>query len=168
MRSTKSIVLLGVLVLAAMIIVGRAMRGSGPVNEEQVVAALVEAMASAAEARDVKAMRAHLSRRYKDPAGRTYSDINDLLRIHYLRKGKISVYIASSEVTVDHDAEPMRATVEAKVVLTRGVAGGKLPGVLPQSGDAVTFDVVLEKEDGEWKLTSALWEGLRAPGDLLR
>ncbi len=169
MRSGKTIILLAVLILIALALMLRTcLGGSGAVTEEQKVIALVKAIAKAAETHDIKSIRAHLSRRYKDPSGRDYDAINQILRIHYLRKGKITVYIASQEVTVEHSASPMRATIKAKVVLTRGGAGSKLPDIVPESGDAITFDVIMEQEDGEWMMISADWKGLRNPRELLQ
>ncbi len=167
MGSKKTVILLAFLVLVAGALMIRSLRGTAPENEEQVVAALVDAMAKAAEERDIKVMRSHLSRRYKDPSGRDYAGINQILQYHYFRKGKISVYVASKEVTVDSDVTPPRAEIKAKVVLTRGGAAGKLSDLVPESGDAITFDVTMEKEDGTWMMVSAQWKGMRDPKELL-
>lgn len=168
MRSKKTIILLALLVITAAALMLRGMGGSNEITEEQQVAALLEAMARAAEDRDVKLMRAHLSRAYKDERGRDHEAMNQLITIHYLRKGKIAVYLASKEVEVDYAAEPLKARAKLRAVITRGAAAGKLPGGIPESGDALTFDVELVKEGGDkWMLTSAVWRGLRSPRELL-
>ncbi len=167
MRSKKTIMLLAVLVLTAMVLMFLATGGSDSVSEEQKVAALIEVMAEAAEKRDVKVMRAHLSRSYKDSRGRDHEAMNQLITIHYLRKGKISVYLASKEVEVDYTADPLKAKAKVRAVITRGAAAGKLPGGIPESGDALTFQVEMTREGDEWMLTSAVWEGLRTPAELL-
>ena len=168
MRSKKPIILLAVLLLVALALMVRSMGGSEVVTEEQQVAALIEAMAQAAEKRDVKLMRAHLSRAYSDPRGRDHEAMSQFITIHYLRKGKISVYLASREVEVDHAADPLKASATVRAVITRGAAAGKLPEGIPETGDALTFKVELTKEGGEkWMLTSATWEGIRTPSELL-
>ena len=167
MRSKTTIILLAALVLTALVLMFRATGGSDEVTEEQKVAALIEAMAEAAEKRDVKLMRAHLSRSYKDSRGRDHEAMSQLITIHYLRKGKISVYVASRDVKVDYTATPLKASAKVRAVITRGAAAAKLPGGIPESGDALTFQVEMGKEGDEWMLTSAVWEGLRTPAELL-
>jgi hypothetical protein len=168
MRSKKTIILLAVLLLVAMVLMLRATRGSETVTEEAKVAALIDAMARAAERRDVKLMRAHLSRSYSDARGRDHEAMNQLITIHYLRKGKIAVYLASKEVEVDYTADPLKASAKVRAVITRGAAAGKLPEGLPETGDALTFQVEMVKEGGDtWMLTSAVWEGIRTPSGLL-
>ena len=168
MRSRKTLIVLALLVITAAVLMLRGVGGPGALTEEQQVALLLEAMARAAEDRDVKLMRAHLSRDYKDERGRNHEAMNQLITLHYLRKGKISVYLASREVEVDHAADPLKARAKLRAVITRGAAAGKLPGGMPESGDALTFDVGLVKEGGsKWMLTSAVWRGLRSPQELL-
>lgn len=169
MQSKKILILLAVLVLLAGGLMVRGMGGgSDELTEEQQVAALLEAMAKAAEDRDVKLMRGHLSDSYSDERGRDREAMNQLITMHYMRKGKIAIYLASKDVEVDHTADPLKATARVGAVLTRGAAAGKLPGGLPESGDALIFDVELVKEDGDkWMLTAAVWRGLRSPQELL-
>jgi hypothetical protein len=135
-------------------------------TEEQVLLALAERMAAAAEARDLEELREHLARDYRDPQGRDYDAINDLLRIHYLRKGVISVYLASKQVQVDHEADPLQASMTVTAVLTRGPRVKKLADILPRSARALRFEVQLRKHD-LWLVTSADWSSITDLGEVL-
>ncbi len=94
---------------------------------------------------------------YADARGNTRSDIEDRLRVYFLRQHKIALISNIEEITVYDDTA-------AKIILTVGMAGTN-DGVLGFSADAYRFALELEKDGGEWELISARWGEL---GDELR
>jgi hypothetical protein len=135
-------------------------------TQEQRLMALAERMAAAAEQRDIKEMREHLARDYRDREGRDYAAINQLLRLHYLRQGVISVYLASNQVQVDHEAVPLQARMTATVVLTRGPRVKRLVDIVPHSARALRFEIRLRKAD-VWQVVAAHWTPIDDLRDVL-
>lgn len=142
------------------------LKGDGK-TEEQVLLALVDQMVAAAERNDVKQLREHLSREYSDGAGRGYREMNALLAYHYLRQGKVTVYVVDRKVEVDRSQRPLRARMRVKALLTGGPRVRKLVDLVPSSARALTFDLRLRKDDGRWMLHGATWEHIDDPRALL-
>ena len=86
---------------------------------------------------------------YADARGNERSDIENLLRVYFLRQHRIGLISNIEEITVYDDTA-------AKIVLTVGMAGTN-DGVLGFSADAYRFALELEKDAGEWELISARW-----------
>ena len=86
---------------------------------------------------------------YTDARGNTRSDIENLLRIYFLRQQKIALLTSIEQITVYADTA-------AKIELTVGMAGIN-DSVLGLSADAYRFELELEKDADEWLLISARW-----------
>lgn len=164
-----------ILIVAALLLTGgvlglRSCLAGGELSEEEKLLALIDRMARLAEKREIKQMRRHLSRAYKDAEERGYAEINALLTYHYLRGGGISVLVTDKTVKVDRTAEPLQAKMTVKVVLARGPKGAKSLADLADAGArALSFRLKLKKDgdDGQWMLHAATWEGVEDLKELL-
>ena len=130
-------------------------------TEQDRVKKIVTEIQKAAGEKEVKTVLGHLSKTYRDPQGYDYDGIKGLLLYYFFRHQKVSVFIPSLDTTV--------AGSSAKAVFQAVLSGGnkvESPGdVIPEALGMYDFDVSLEKESGEWKVTSAVWErsGQRTP-----
>lgn len=90
-----------------------------------------------------------ISSAYADARGNERADIENLLRVYFLRQHKIALLSNIEEITVYDDTA-------AKINLTVGMAGTN-DGVIGFSADAYRFALELEKDADEWLLISARW-----------
>jgi hypothetical protein len=90
-----------------------------------------------------------ISSAYMDARGNERADIENLLRVYFLRQHRIALLSNIEEITVHDDTA-------ANVVLTVGMAGTN-DGVLGFSADAYRFALELEKNADDWLLISARW-----------
>lgn len=116
---------------------------------EEEIRAWVDAMHTAAEAKDRGSIVERISEAYADSRGNSRDDIEDRIRLIFLRQATISVFptIDSIEV-IDGTA--------ANVELTVGMAGTN-QSALGLSADAYRFELELERGDSDWLLISARW-----------
>jgi len=98
------------------------------------------------ERRDLMSM---VSPAYADARGQEKSDIENILRVYFLRQHSIALLPKINEITLYDDTA-------ASVDLTVGLAGTN-DGVLGFSADAYRFELELEKDGDEWELISARW-----------
>jgi hypothetical protein len=155
-------------VVAALVI--RHVLSGDKVSDRQFLLNLIDRVATAAEKRQIKDVRRWLSDHYKDDRGRTYENINQLLILHLLRGGTISVYVVDKDVVIHPHAPPL-ADMNVIVVLTRGGKAKRLSDILPRAARALEFEMTFEKEGQDqdsWRLTSASWKRIRDVRDLLR
>jgi hypothetical protein len=155
-------------VIAALVI--RHVLSGGEVTDRQFFFDLIDRVAVAAEKRQIKEVRRWLSAHYRDDRGRTHEDINQLLILHLLRGGTLSVYVVDKDVVI-HPRAPHLADVNVIVMLTRGGKARRPSDILPRAARALDFEMTFEKEGPEqdsWRLTSATWQRIRDVRDLLR
>lgn len=155
-------------VVAALVI--RHVLSGDEVTDRQFLLALIDRVAAAAEKRQIKEVRRWLSGNYRDDRGRTYDAINQLLILHLLRGGIISVYVVDKDVAI-HPQAPHIADVNVIVVLTRGGKAKRLSDILPRAARALEFEMTFEKEGSaqdSWRLSSAIWTHISDVRDLLR
>ena len=147
---TRSMCTVGVLLLLAAC--------GGPVSapEEELRAWVAEGI-DAASAKERRRLVGMMSSAYTDARGNERSDIEDMLRVYFLRQNKIALISNIEEITVYDDTA-------ARVMLTVGMAGTN-DGVLGFSADAYRFALELEKDGNDWLLIAARWGEL---GDELR
>jgi len=130
----------------------------GPVSEPEVeLRSWVAAGIDAAENKERRALVGMISRSYTDARGHERGDIENLLRVYFLRQNSIALLPAIEDITV-YDG------TAGKIVLTVGMAG-RNDGVLGFSADAYRFVLELEKDADDWQLISAQWGEV---GDELR
>ena len=147
---TRSVCTVGVLLLLA------ACGGPASAPEVELRAWVAEGI-DAASAKERRKLVSMISSAYTDGRGNERSDIEDMLRVYFLRQHKIALLSNIEEITVYDDTA-------ARVMLTVGMAGTN-DGVLGFSADAYRFALELEKDGSEWLLIAARWGEL---GDELR
>ena len=130
--------------------------GPETASEEQIQSWLATAQENA-EARQRGALVDMISPAYRDARGNERDDIENLLRVYFLRQQRVALL---SSV----DAIRIIGETAAEVELTVGMAGTN-DGVLGFSADAYRFELELERPDDDWQLISARWGAL---GDELR
>jgi len=90
-----------------------------------------------------------ISPSYADARGNERGDVENLLRVYFLRMSHIKLLSTIEEITVYDDTA-------AEIVMTIGMAGTH-DGVLGFSADAYRFEFELEKDSNEWQLIAARW-----------
>ena len=124
---------------------------------EEQLRAWVSAGVEAATDKKRRELIDMISVSYTDARGNERADIENLLRVYFLRQHKIALLTSIEEITVYDDTA-------AKIKLTVGMAGMN-DSVLGLSADAYRFEFELENDADEWQLISARWGEL---GDELR
>jgi hypothetical protein len=117
------------------------------------VRATLAAIEQAAEARDVGALKEHLSDQYADDRGQDKRAVAGLATFHFMRNRSVYLLTLVRQVRVE---SPGEARAEALVAL----AGRPIPGPEALAGlraDLYRFDVELREEDGAWRVTRAGW-----------
>jgi len=123
-------------------------------TEEDKVKKVVTTVQQAAEEKKISAVLEHISKTYRDPQGNDYNAIKGLLAFYFFRHQKVSVYMPNIDIVVT--GSTAKAVFQA--ILTGRGAGEASGGILPEALGAYDFEVLLSKEDGKWKVTSAKWE----------
>jgi len=116
---------------------------------EEEVRAWVAAGVEAAENKERRGVMSLISESYADARGHGHNDVEDLLRIYFLRQHKIGLVTKIEEITIYDDTA-------AKLIMTVGMAGTN-DGVLGFSADAYRFDMELQKDGDDWQLIAARW-----------
>jgi hypothetical protein len=139
----RTLCTLGVVVLTL-----TACGGPSSAPEEQL-RAWVAAGVDAAKDKNRRELVSMISESYADARGNERGDIENLLRVYFLRQHKIALLTSIEQITVYADTA-------AKVELTVGMAGTN-DSVMGLSADAYRFELELEKDADEWQLISARW-----------
>jgi hypothetical protein len=139
----RTLCTLGVVVLAL-----AACGGPSSAPEEQL-RAWVAAGVDAAKDKNRRELVSMISESYADARGNERGDIENLLRVYFLRQHKIALLTSIEQITVYADTA-------AKVEMTVGMAGTN-DSVMGLSADAYRFELELEKDADEWQLISARW-----------
>ena len=116
---------------------------------EAEVRAWVAAGVEAAENKERRKLIGLVSQSYADARGYGRDDIEDMLRIYFLRQHKIGLLTKIEEITIYGDTA-------ARLIMTVGMAGTN-DGIMGFSADAYRFDMELEKDGSEWQLIAARW-----------
>jgi len=132
---------------AALLVLGAC---GGSVSEpEEELRTWVAAGMEAARNKERRELVGMISRSYADARGNERGDIENLLRVYFLRMNNIKLLSTIEEITVYDDTA-------AKIVMTVGMAGTN-DGVLGFSADAYRFMLELERDSDEWELIAARW-----------
>ena len=123
-----------------------------PGSPEDAVRAWVTEAVAAAEHKDRRELLGLISESYGDARGNDRNDINNLLRIYFLRQQKVTIVTKVDKIT-------MLGDTAAEVSLTAGMAGTN-QSVLGLTADAYRFEFDLENDGDEWLLLGARWGGL--------
>ena len=121
-----------------------------PTVEEQIIAT-IEAVTDGAQRADLGATLEPFSLRYQDEEGLGRDGIKGLLFREFHRNGAITSILGPIEVTMESTGEQATASFDA--VLMTGVS--LLDGSpLPDQVEAWHFEVVLEREAENWRITA--------------
>ena len=123
-------------------------------TEEDKVNKVITSVQQAAEEKKIGAVLDHISKTYRDPQGNDYNGIKGLLAFYLFRHQKVSVYMPNIDIMVTGTT----AKAIFQTILTGRGTGEAAGGILPEALGAYNFEVLLNKEDGTWKVTSARWE----------
>lgn len=143
-------------VLAAAVAAYLAFRsGRAPPTDEELVRAVFEDAARAAEEKKVSEAVAGVSERFSG-AGLDRRGVKQLVAFQVLRGDWVSVSVAGARIRVEGDAA--RANVDA--VLARGGKGRALASLLPGEASAHRFECRLEREPEGWRIVQATWRAV--------
>jgi hypothetical protein len=124
-------------------------------SPEQQVRAVIESMELAAEARDVGDLMEHVAASYRDAQGQDRTELSRYVRGYFIANQ--SVHLLTRIERLEFPSPD-----EARVQLQVGMAGREGAdhsdgGATSLTADVQNFDVVLVREDGEWKVSYADW-----------
>ena len=123
---------------------------SGDVSDpEAQIRAWLGTMQEAAEEKARGDFVAGISPAYVDARGNSRDDIDNLLRVYFLRQSRIALLSTIDEVRVI-------GGTAAEVSMTVGMAGTN-NSALGFSADAYRFELELEHDGDDWQLISARW-----------
>ena len=131
--------------------------GDATTHPEEELRKWVAAGIEAAENKERRELLGMVAASYTDGRGNERADIDNLLRVYFLRQHRIALLPHIEEITV-YDA------TAANITMTVGMAGTN-DGVLGFSADAYRFAFELENDGRDWRLIAARWGEL---GDELR
>lgn len=123
--------------------------GSGSVGPEAQVRAWIGAVQAAAEVKDRREIIDHISPSYSDARGNSRNDIENMLRVYFLRVNKIGLLSTIDELSVIDGTA-------AKVSVNVAMAGTD-DRILGLSADAYRFELELTANGDDWQLISARW-----------
>ena len=122
--------------------------GTDTAPQDQVRAWL-EAIEQAAENKQRGEIMARVSEAYSDGRGNRRKDVENRLRLYFLRADKVALITKIDALDIIDESVAM-------VTLTVGMAGTD-DSLLGISADAYRFELELEADGDEWKLISARW-----------
>jgi len=125
-----------------------------PANPEERVRAVLAAIEAAAEARDVGALKEHVSESYSDPRGNDARALAGIATFHFMQNRSVHLLTRVRHVEVS-------APGEARAVALVAMAGTPIPGPEALSGlraNLYYFDLRFREEDGSWRVASAEWQ----------
>lgn len=123
-------------------------------TEEDRVKKVITSVQQAAEEKKISSVLEHISKSYLDPQGNDYNGIKGLLAFYFFRHQKVAVYMPNIDIVVT--GPTAKALFQA--ILTGRGTGESAGTILPEALGAYDFEVLLKKEEGTWKVTSAQWQ----------
>lgn len=123
--------------------------GDPPMGPEEAIRAWVRDGQAAAESKDGNTLIDMVSPAYTDARGNERDDLENILRLSFLRQQKVVLITRIEDLTVYDDSA-------AQLTLRVGMAGTN-NSRLGLSADAYRFELELERERDEWLLISARW-----------
>jgi hypothetical protein len=137
------------LTLAALFCCGLVACGDPPTPPEEAIRAWVAEGQRLAEEKDRNGMMDLISPAYADSRGNERGDIENMLRIYFLRQNSIQLLTKIGDILVFGDDA-------AELDLTIGMAATN-DGTFRFSADAYNFKMELVRDGNDWLLVSAQW-----------
>jgi hypothetical protein len=125
-------------------------------TEEDKIRNVITGIQKAVSEKDRSTVLGHFSKTYHDPQGNNYDGVKGLLIFYFMKHQRVNAYVPNLDISRKDDA----AQVSFQTVLT-GAGGDPAAagtGLLPEALGVYAFDVLMQKESGTWKVTSAKWE----------
>jgi hypothetical protein len=123
-------------------------------SSEDQIRQYVTSAVTAAESREVLAIRKLISDKYKDESRRDRRRLVGLALGYFLRHKNINIFTQISEISFP-------VPDEARVKLYAAMTGSPVTGaqaLLDIRADLYQFDLMLTRDSGEWLLQSASWK----------
>lgn len=126
---------------------------SDPQAPEAQVQAVIDAMETAAESRDVGDLMDHVSKNYRDAYGQGPEEASRYVRGFFLTNQQVHLL-----TRIDDIEFPSKD--EARANVTVGMMSREADGAAAWdlAAELYEFDVGLVREDGDWKVTYADWK----------
>jgi hypothetical protein len=137
------------LLLAVLFCCGLVACGDPPTPPEEAIRAWVAEGQRLAEEKDRNGMMDLISPAYADSRGNERGDIENMLRVYFLRQNSIQLLTKIGGVRVFGDDA-------AELDLTIGMAATN-DGTFRFSADAYNFEMELVRDGNDWLLVSAQW-----------
>jgi len=130
---------------------------SAPDSPESQVRKVVEQMEIATEARSTSDVLEAVSDSYQDAYGGTRQDASQHLRGYFIANQSIHLLTRVNSVEFP-------IPEEARVRISVGMLGreAEASGNRDLAADLYDFDVTMQREDGQWKVTYAKWKARSA------
>lgn len=129
-------------------------------SEEELVLEAVNRTGDYAEERDIEGVLGFISTDYTDDEGRTYEDIEKLLKEYFDRYRGIVVNVLATKIK---KIEIPQAEIETELALSSGAA--KLfRKAVRYSGQFYRFNFTLVKKGERWRCKYAYWEVIPLEG----
>ena len=138
-------------VIVLMILAVLCLTGCHKDTDEDKIKNIIAGVQKAAGEKDTRTVLGHLSKTYRDPQGNNYDGIKGLLLFYFMKHRQVNAYVPDLDISIENNA----AQVSFQAVLSGAGAG---QGLLPEALGIYAFNVVMQKESGTWKITSAKWE----------
>jgi len=133
-------------------------------TEEDKIKNIITGIQKAVKEKDARTVLGHLSKTYHDPQGNNYDGIKGLLLFYFMKHHQVNAYVPNLDISIENNAA--QATFQAVLSGAGGGAAEAGTGLLPEALGVYAFNVVMQKESGAWKITSAKWERIgEAPAE---
>jgi hypothetical protein len=126
--------------------------GDGDAPEAQV-RATIEAIEHAAEDRDVGGVTEHVSAQFKDGNGQDGKQLSQYVRGYFIANQSIHLLTRIGDIEF-----PTQDEARAKVTVAMVGRETDEANAWNLAAEIYEFDVVLMREDGDWKVTYAKWQ----------
>ena len=138
------------ILVTALIVLGAC--GDPPMGPEEAIRDWVDRGQQAAERKDRGELMDMVSPSYADARGNSRADLENMLRVVFLRQKSVALLVRIEDLAVYDDSA-------ARLGLQVGMAGTN-ENRLGFSADAYRFEMELEREGADWQLISARWGAL--------
>jgi hypothetical protein len=122
--------------------------GGGEASEEERVAEAIGNVAVALEESQLGAAMEPISDSYSDHHGLSKKGLRGFLFQQFRKRGPIDLTLSQMNVEVEGE----EATARFETLVLEGRKGATIP--LPLDGDLLHFEVVLRREEGDWRIIS--------------
>jgi len=153
-RGGKDIFMKRVVIILVLVGLAVTTPGCQKETEQDKVKKVITDIQKSVEEKDIRKIVNKLSKSYNDPQGLDYNAIKGLLLGYFYQHPKISAYVTDLEITL----ETTTAKALFQAVLTGGNKTGSAADLIPESLGVYAFEILLNKEQGDWKVVSAKWK----------